>query len=100
MSAPPSTSQAETVRDAIARADELAADGRYLEAIDVLNAANRVERDGELESRLVLMRCRAFDEIDRSYGWPWEENEAPRPRPLRHLLPRRNLPCCRASAAG
>ena len=79
MSAPTSTSRAETVTDALARADELAVEGRFLDAIDLLNAANRVERDGELESRLVDMRYKAFAEVDRSIGWPWED-EAPRPR--------------------
>jgi hypothetical protein len=52
--------------DALAKVDALEADGHFLEAIEVLNSANRLRRDPEVERRLVGVRHRAFDELDRS----------------------------------
>ena len=46
---------------------------RLLEAIDVLSAVNRNERDHELETRLVELRRDACSELDRDAGlrhWP------------------------------
>jgi hypothetical protein len=44
-------------------AEALAAAGRFLEAVDVLNGANRMRRDPEIERRLVRLRHEAFDEL-------------------------------------
>lgn len=48
---------------AIGTAEALEADGRALEAIDLLTEANRQNRSGEVEARLVLTRHRAFGEL-------------------------------------
>ena len=59
--------------DANARADLLVADGHCLEAIELLTAANRKERDAKTEQRLVRLRHDAFSELDADAGlasWP------------------------------
>jgi hypothetical protein len=50
---------------ALARAERLVAGGRGLEAIGVLEAANRAHRDAAIEMTLVKLRHRAFAELDR-----------------------------------
>jgi hypothetical protein len=55
------------------RADALVAEGRYLDAIDALSEANRVERSAAIEERLVVLRRQAFSEVRDSKGrdtWP------------------------------
>jgi hypothetical protein len=47
-------------QSALAAADGLAADGRALEAIELLTEANRASRDREVERRLVELRSDAF----------------------------------------
>ena len=62
-------------RAALARADELQAEGRHLEAIDLLTAANAGEGDVAIEQRLVDLRCSAFADFDHPVGrdvWPPE----------------------------
>ena len=56
----------------LARCDQLLAEGRPIEAIDVLTEANRLERDPEIERRLIGLRHEAFAHIDRSSppAWP------------------------------
>ena len=59
--------------DANARADLLVADGHRLEAIELLTAANRDDRDAAIERRLVGLRNVAFEELDKTPGlasWP------------------------------
>jgi hypothetical protein len=51
---------------ALVKVDALEAEERFLEAIDLLNSANRVRRDPEIERRLVRVRHLAFGELDRS----------------------------------
>jgi hypothetical protein len=46
--------------------EKLADQGRLLDAIDTLTAANRIQRDAEVERRLLTMRHDAFAQIDRS----------------------------------
>ena len=58
---------------ALLKAEELAHAGHHLDAIDVLTAANREQRDGEVEHRLVSLRNVAFHDLDPSLGlasWP------------------------------
>ncbi|MDQ1461686.1 MAG: hypothetical protein QOI08_3170 [Actinomycetota bacterium] len=60
---------------ALSEAETLAHDGRRLEAIDVLNAANRVSRNADVEEQLVRLRYEAFDELSAAKGlesWPPE----------------------------
>jgi hypothetical protein len=55
------------------RADELVAEGRYLDAIDLLSGANRVERSAAVEERLVLLRRQGWTEVRDARGrdtWP------------------------------
>lgn len=70
------------MRSALATADSLTQEGRFLEAIDLLTEANRHERDGEIESRLVNLRNAAYGELDRSpTSSPWPDDTAlPRER--------------------
>jgi hypothetical protein len=49
--------------DALTAADALEAQGRYLDAIDVLTEGNRELRDPAIERRLVPLRHLAFDEL-------------------------------------
>jgi hypothetical protein len=60
-------------RPELLEADEVAADGRFLAAIDLLTAANRRERDPAIEARLVELRYDAFGEVGSSAArepWP------------------------------
>src|SRR5262245_49520123 len=50
----------------LARGNALADAGRLLEAIDALSDANRMRRDGAVESRLVRLRRAAFEQLDRT----------------------------------
>jgi hypothetical protein len=80
------TVQAEP-REALAAADSLAEQGRFMEAVEQLTEANRRERDGEIEKRLVRLRNLAYEELDRSpTESPWP-NEAPRARDADEELP-------------
>lgn len=77
--AEPSAAKGEASQ-ALAAADSLAEQGRFIEAVELLSDANRRERDGEIEKRLVRLRNFAYEELDRSpTESPWPE-EAPRPR--------------------
>lgn len=54
-------------------ADALIADGRLLDAIDVLHRANRLTPDPDTECRLAVLRNQAFDTIEpssRFERWP------------------------------
>ena len=53
--------------DLVHRAEAAEADGRYLDAIDLLRQANR-EPDPDIELRLINLRHRAFDEVERADG--------------------------------
>jgi Phytanoyl-CoA dioxygenase (PhyH) len=56
------------------------AEGRVLEAIDLLSAANRARRDPELERRVLRLRHEAFDHLDRKVAVasePSPEHEVP-----------------------
>jgi hypothetical protein len=56
-----------------AEADALIRDGRRLDAIDALTAANRAHPDGAIERQLVGLRNVAFDDLDKTPGcgaWP------------------------------
>ncbi len=53
---------------ALSRAEQLAADGRFLEAMTVLADENRVRADAALEAELVQLRHRAFAALDRGAG--------------------------------
>jgi hypothetical protein len=60
-------------RPELDEADRLVSQGRRLEAIDVLTAANRRDRDLSLEARLASMRFHAAAQVDASSGrspWP------------------------------
>jgi hypothetical protein len=61
---------------AISTAEALEADGRALEAIDLLTEANRRRRSAEVEARLVLTRHRAFGELGA------EPTAPPTPEPI------------------
>jgi hypothetical protein len=52
--------------DVLAAVDALETEGSFLDAIDVLNEANRASRDPAIERRLVRARHLAYDELDRS----------------------------------
>jgi hypothetical protein len=54
----------------LAEVDALQADGKLLEAIDVLSAANREQRDTEIERRLVRLRHDAFPLLNGSKSRP------------------------------
>ena len=50
----------------MAKADELENEGRFMEAVEVLAAENRVERKMELERRMVRLRHRAGVELTKA----------------------------------
>ena len=55
------------------RAESLAADGNFRQAIDVATAANRTLEAPELERRIMVWRVQAFPTMDRTGGpssWP------------------------------
>jgi hypothetical protein len=57
----------------LSTADALVAEGRSRDAIDLLSAANRRNRDAKIEQRLVQLRHAAFAHVNRSEGvasWP------------------------------
>lgn len=59
--------------EALAAVDEAELTGRYLEAIEVVNIANRRNRAPQLDRRLVQLRHDAFPELQPSLdlaGWP------------------------------
>jgi hypothetical protein len=56
---------------ALDAADTLLEGGRWRDAIDVLNNANRVQRDREVERRLLYLRHVAFEQLDRSNPPQW-----------------------------
>jgi hypothetical protein len=77
----------EEAAEALAAAESLADEGRYLAAMELLTDSNRRGRDGEIEKRLVRLRNLAYEELDRSpTEAPWPE-EAPRPRDAEEQLP-------------
>jgi hypothetical protein len=53
-----------SARQALAEADRLEADGRLLDAISILTAADRVEPDAALERALVRLRHEAFAPVE------------------------------------
>jgi hypothetical protein len=66
--------------DVLHRVNTLEAEGHFLEAIDVLNGANRERRDADVERRLVGVRHRAFDELNR-----FASQAAPLPSPAEEV---------------
>lgn len=50
--------------EALARAEGLVADGRVVEAVDLLHAVNRQHRHDEVERRLAVLRYQAFDTLE------------------------------------
>jgi hypothetical protein len=61
------------VNSVLNTANAMVSDGRRLDAIDVVTAANRTHRDPRLEQRLVYLRHNAFAELPPSPGlaaWP------------------------------
>jgi hypothetical protein len=84
--------------DVLAAVDKLAAEGRALDAIDLLTEANRQERDDRLELALVRLRNSAYAELDRSpTDSPWPDDAA-RPRDSDEALPPIDLAELTASA--
>lgn len=70
--ASPDRARPPTSPAAIIRADELAATGRYADAIELLSDARREHTDGELEIRLVDLRHEAAEAKPRGEGrLPW-----------------------------
>jgi hypothetical protein len=68
-----STERGLDASEAPAIAETLVGEGKLLEAIDLLQRANRLARDGEIERRLVRLRHDAFARLDRSQppaAWP------------------------------
>lgn len=65
------TEKRATINDALEAADALAEDGRWREAIDVLNGLNRVLPDREVERRLLQLRYDAFERLERNSSPPW-----------------------------
>lgn len=61
------------VEEVVVRAQELVDRGSALEAIDLLQDANRLARARELDEALVALRLSSFEELDRSAAesaWP------------------------------
>ena len=68
-----SRTRARSATKALTYADQLIREERRLDAIEVLSAANRRHRDGEIERRLVGLRNVAFGDLDKTPGaacWP------------------------------
>jgi hypothetical protein len=59
-----------TSEPVLRRADELVAAGRALDAIDELTAHLRIQRDPEVERRLVAVRHQAFGQLPTEGGHP------------------------------
>jgi hypothetical protein len=75
-----------TVDEALAHADDLVADGRALDAIEVLRLANRELADPAVERRLVQVRYAAFDHLEAGSAfdrWPAPVDELTVDRPAR-----------------
>jgi len=53
----------------VRQAEAAEADGRFLDAIDLLRQANR-DPDPDIELRLINLRHRAFDEVEQGVGRP------------------------------
>jgi len=75
VSHPPSTSDDadDIAAGAVARGDELVGEGRALEAIELLRAANRAAPNPMVERRLAMARYEAFPELPTDVGfreWP------------------------------
>ncbi len=59
--------------DLLGEADALVADGRILDAIERLHAANRLSPDSDVESRLAVLRYQAFAHLEPASAftsWP------------------------------
>lgn len=77
-----SASTASPVEQTIADADALADDGRLLDAVDLLAAANRERRDDRIEIRLAALRHAAYDTVvpaSRHDRWPVPAEPDPDP---------------------
>ena len=73
--------------EAMTAADKLAAEGRALEAINLLTEANRRERSTDIELRLVRLRNEAYAEVEHSpTPSPWPDSVT-RPRNGHQDLP-------------
>jgi hypothetical protein len=59
------------VRAALETADALMGEGRGPEAIEALNSVNRLQRDSEVERRLIRIRHDAFEQIERRRPPQW-----------------------------
>ncbi len=68
--APDPVGPASDPRLVIAEAERLEEAGRHRDAIDLLTAANRLSQDVRFERRLVNLRHRTFDTLDRTGGRP------------------------------
>ena len=66
---------------ALALADALEREGRFLEAIETLAQANRLQQDDALERRLIRARGAAFAQFDRSVPAPVWPRAYPRTLP-------------------
>lgn len=73
--------------DLLAEADALEADGRILDAIDLLHAANRAERDDQLENRLAVLRHAAFASLEPRSGFSHWPVAVPDPSPEQAHIP-------------
>ncbi len=76
--APDPVGPSSEARLVIAEAERLEEAGRHREAIDLLTEANRQSQDIRFERRLVNLRHRTFDTLDRSGGrdhWPPEYDD-------------------------
>ncbi len=61
------------VNELLLEADQLEKSGQPLAAVGVLTDANRLEPNGDIEQRLLDLRARAFDSLERTHGlaeWP------------------------------
>lgn len=70
MTPAPRASTAPSSRDLLEQADRLEGEGLFLEAVDLLHAANQELSRGEFERRLAVLRHRAFDQIDDVSPFP------------------------------
>jgi hypothetical protein len=70
--------------------DEVAAlesQGRFLDAVEALAALDPADRDAAMESQLLLLRHRSFEQLDRTQGRePWPPDVAD-PFPGQHGIP-------------
>jgi hypothetical protein len=68
------------ISDAVSAADTLVTEGRLLEAVDLLQHANREARDTEVERQLRRLRHEAFSQLEPS------QSSAPWPPPVPDIL--------------